>query len=67
MSHLPPQPDNRIARTSVKLSPDFGREVEVVTGLTPDARLVVGPRDDLQDGETVTVVGDPAKTAVASR
>ena len=57
---------SRIARISVKLGRDFGREVEVVSGLTPDARLVVSPRDDLANGETVKVV-EPAKTAVASR
>jgi hypothetical protein len=50
----------------VKLGRDFGREVEVVTGLSADARLVVSPRDDLQDGESVIVV-EPAKGAVASR
>jgi multidrug efflux pump subunit AcrA (membrane-fusion protein) len=60
------KPDNRIARTPIKLGRDFGREVEVVSGLTPDARLVVSPRDDLADGEEVIVV-EPAKPAVASK
>ena len=46
----------RIVRTPVRIGRDFGREVEVVSGLWPDARLVVSPRDDLADGETVTVV-----------
>jgi RND family efflux transporter MFP subunit len=46
----------KIARTPVRLGRDFGREVEVVSGLTPDARLVVSPRDDLADGESVIVV-----------
>jgi len=47
---------DRIARIPVKLGRDFGREVEVVSGLTADARLVASPRDDLADGETVIVV-----------
>ncbi len=59
-------PDNHLARTPIKLGRDFGREVEVVSGLTPEARLVVSPRDDLADGEEVIVV-DPTKPAVASR
>jgi RND family efflux transporter MFP subunit len=59
-------PDNHLARTPIKLGRDFGREVEVVSGLTANARLVVSPRDDLADGEAVIVV-DPTKPAVASR
>lgn len=58
--------DNRIAHTPVKLGRDFGREVEVTSGLTADARLVVSPRDDLRDGETVTVV-EPAKAVASSK
>jgi RND family efflux transporter MFP subunit len=58
--------DSRLARAAVKLGRDFGREVEVVSGLSADARLVVSPRDDLQDGEQVVVV-DASKSAVASR
>ena len=57
---------SRIARAPVKLGRDFGREVEVAGGLAPDARLVVSPRDDLTDGETVIVV-EPTKAAIASR
>jgi RND family efflux transporter MFP subunit len=48
--------DNRVARTPVRLGRDFGREVEVVSGLKPDARLVVSPREDLHAGEEVTVL-----------
>ena len=55
--------DNRVARTPVKLGRDFGREVEVVSGLTPDARLVVSPREDLRAGEEVSVVGPAAAPA----
>lgn len=58
--------DGRIARAPVKLGRDFGREIEVVSGLSPGARLVVSPRDDLADGETVIVV-DPTKPVAAAR
>jgi RND family efflux transporter MFP subunit len=56
--------DNRVARTPVRLGRDFGREIEIVGGLTPDARLVVSPREDLRAGEEVTVL-DPAVVAGA--
>jgi len=58
--------NNRLSRVVVTLGRDFGREVEVVSGLKPGARLVVSPRDDLMSGEEVTVV-EPAKNSVASR
>jgi RND family efflux transporter MFP subunit len=57
---------NHITRAPVQLGRDFGREVEVVSGLKPDARLVVSPRDDLRAGEQVSVVNSKA-TSVASR
>jgi multidrug efflux pump subunit AcrA (membrane-fusion protein) len=56
--------ENRITRTPVKLGRDYGREVEVVSGLTPDAQLVVSPRDDLADGERV-IVAKPNKSVAA--
>jgi RND family efflux transporter MFP subunit len=58
--------DNRIARNQVRLGRDFGREVEVVSGITADARLVISPRDDLRTGEEVSIV-EPTKPAVAAR
>jgi RND family efflux transporter MFP subunit len=57
---------SRIARKSVRLGRDFGREVEVVSGLTPNAKLVVSPRDDVADGESVILV-EPSALAGASR
>jgi RND family efflux transporter MFP subunit len=56
--------DNKIARTPITLGRDFGRDVEVTSGLAATARLVVSPRDDLADGEAVIVV-EPAKAAAA--
>jgi hypothetical protein len=48
------------------LGRDFGREVEVVSGVTPNMHLVLSPREDLRNGEEVTIV-EPAKATVASR
>lgn len=58
--------EGRLHRTPVRLGRDFGREVEVVSGIAPDARLVASPRDDLRDGEVVTIV-QPTNPTVASR
>jgi RND family efflux transporter MFP subunit len=42
-------------RRAVTPGRDFGREVEVTSGLAGDERLVVNPRDDLRDGDGVEV------------
>jgi RND family efflux transporter MFP subunit len=55
--------DNRVARKQIRLGRDSGREVEVVSGLTSNMRLVVSPREDLRPGEKVTVVS-PTRVAV---
>jgi membrane fusion protein (multidrug efflux system) len=57
---------HHVARVPVRLGRDFGREVEVVSGVTPNMRLVLSPREDLRNGEEVTIV-EPAKATVASR
>lgn len=55
--------DNKIAFRPVKLGRDFGREVEIVEGISPDDRLVASPSDLLVDGETVGVVEVAPKVA----
>jgi RND family efflux transporter MFP subunit len=54
-------PENRIAFHSVKLGRDFGREVEVLEGITAGDVLVASPSDLLVEGEVVSVV-EPKKT-----
>ena len=49
------EPDNTLKRKAVALGRDFGKQVEVTAGLTGAERLVLNPRDDLRDGETVEV------------
>lgn len=46
---------NAARRRPVTLGRDFGKEMEVTTGLTGDERLVLSPRDDLRDGDVVDV------------
>ncbi len=54
----------------VSLGRDYGKAVEVLSGLTGGEELVVNPADDLRTGEAVRVAGrragDPAPTALAA-
>jgi len=45
--------DGKIAYRSVKLGRDLGREVEIVSGISRDDKLVVSPSDLLAEGEVV--------------
>lgn len=47
--------ENALQRVGVTLGRDFGKEIEVVAGLTGAERLVMNPRDDQRDGERVVV------------
>ena len=49
---------NGVEIRPVTLGRDYGKSVEVTTGLTGTERLVVNPTDDLRSGETVRVVGE---------
>ena len=44
---------DKIAFRSVKLGRDLGREVEIVSGISKDDKLVVSPSDLLTEGEAV--------------
>jgi multidrug efflux pump subunit AcrA (membrane-fusion protein) len=48
--------DQRIRFQQVKLGRDYGKEVQVLTGLNGDERLVADPSDALEDGAQVHVV-----------
>lgn len=45
--------DNRITLRPITISRDFGKEVEVKSGLAPGERVVINPPDSLYDGEQV--------------
>jgi len=47
---------------TVQLGRDYGATVEVLDGLSAEDQLLIAPPDDLQDGDTVKVLGAPAKT-----
>lgn len=48
---------NRAALIPVVLGRDFGRTMEVLSGLEDDAQVISDPPDSLVDGETVRVIG----------
>lgn len=48
---------NRAALVPVVLGRDFGRTVEVLSGLADDAAIISDPPDSLVDGEIVRVIG----------
>lgn len=56
---------NRAALVPVTLGRDFGTEVEVVAGLSPDSLVIVSPPDSLVDGELVRVAA-PAQPKSAT-
>jgi RND family efflux transporter MFP subunit len=47
--------DNKIHLEPIKEGRDFGKELEVLSGLKTTDRLVTNPTDELQDGTTVQV------------
>jgi RND family efflux transporter MFP subunit len=50
--------DGRIALRRIVEGRDFGTRIEVLSGLEPDARVIVNPPDSSYDGEPVRVVPD---------
>jgi RND family efflux transporter MFP subunit len=50
--------NQRVTFQQVKLGRDFGKEVQVLTGLTGDERLVADPSDALEEGAKVHVVAE---------
>ncbi|MFT3804544.1 MAG: efflux RND transporter periplasmic adaptor subunit [Burkholderiaceae bacterium] len=45
----------------VVIGRNFGRSIEILSGITPQDRLVVNPPDSLADGDAVTVATPPGK------
>jgi len=43
----------RIAYKKVQLGDDLGKEVEIISGLTGQEKLVINPSDTLRDGTKV--------------
>jgi hypothetical protein len=46
---------NKVHLRTIKEGRDFGKELEVLSGISVGDRLVENPTDDLADGDTVQV------------
>jgi multidrug efflux pump subunit AcrA (membrane-fusion protein) len=46
---------NRIHWQTIQVGRDFGTQMEVLSGLEPDTRVVANPTDDLRDGLDVVI------------
>jgi len=55
--------EHHVAFRPVKLGRDFGRELEILEGISASDTLVASPSDLLVEGETVSVVEAQAKPA----
>lgn len=58
--------DNRVEKKKVTLGVDFGNQVEIRSGLSPDDQIILNPMDSLVNGQAV-VPQSPAPRAPASR
>ncbi|MCL9683898.1 efflux RND transporter periplasmic adaptor subunit [Legionella maioricensis] len=47
--------DNRVVLKSIKISRDFGSEVEIESGISPGERIIINPPDALTNREKVRV------------
>ncbi len=48
--------DQTVELRAVTLGRDFGRQVEILDGVSTDEKVILNPRDSLSDGATVQVV-----------
>ncbi len=58
--------DKIVEKKKVTLGVDFGNQVEIRSGLTPDDQIILNPMDSLVNGQTV-VPQSPAPRAPSSR
>ena len=56
-------PDNKVSLKAVQVGRDFGTEVEIVSGLSPDDRVINSPPDSIEQGDTVRVATAQAEGA----
>jgi hypothetical protein len=53
--------DGKIALKEVSIARDFGNEVELNSGITPEDRVVVNPPDGVANGDDVRIAGTAGK------
>jgi RND family efflux transporter MFP subunit len=47
--------ENRVTLRSVAIGRDFGKTIEIISGVEPGARIIVNPTDTLRDGAIIRV------------
>ena len=49
------QEDGKVELRTVKLGRDFGQTIEVLTGVSPNDRVIINPSESLATGATVAI------------
>lgn len=52
---------NKVKLVKVALGTDYGREVEIKSGLTADDRVIINPSDAISNGQAVNIVATGSK------
>jgi RND family efflux transporter MFP subunit len=60
-------PDSRVSQVKVQTGRLLGDQLEIVSGLTPDARIVAAGAGFLNDGDLVRLVDPPVTAASAAK
>ena len=53
-------PGDTVAMKDVRVGRNFGTQIEILSGLDPDEKIINAPPDTLESGEKVQVAGNPA-------
>jgi hypothetical protein len=48
-------PDNKVELRHVETGRDFGRTIEILSGVTPQDKLIINPADALTTGQSVEI------------
>ena len=59
-------PGNKVLLLPVVIGRDFGTQIEITSGLTPDASVIDSPPDSLVDGEEIRVAAAPTPSTGAA-
>ena len=58
--------DHAIRLKSITSGHDFGKSIEVVSGLDPNDRVVLNPPDSIAEGTTVRIAGEPEEEVAST-
>ena len=59
--------DHAVHLKNITSGRDFGKSIEVLTGLDPGDRVVVNPPDSITDGAAVRIAGEPEEAVASTR